>query len=83
MNISDVLTLACTHNNVHCTSKKRALEIISENAAQALNLPETLIFEALLTREKVGTTGIGGGLAILMGVLKVMKLKKLLVCFFT
>ncbi|MEQ4922580.1 PTS IIA-like nitrogen regulatory protein PtsN [Proteus hauseri] len=64
MKISDVLSLTCTHNDVHCTSKKRALEIISELAATELNLPETLIFEALLTREKVGTTGIGGGLAI-------------------
>ena len=64
LSLSDVLSISCTRNNIHCTSKKRALEIISELAATALALPENTLFEALLTREKVGTTGIGGGIAI-------------------
>ncbi|WP_272677789.1 PTS IIA-like nitrogen regulatory protein PtsN [Providencia sp. PROV019] len=59
-----VLSSACTRNNIVCTSKKRALEIISDLAAVELELPENTVFEALLTREKVGTTGIGGGIAI-------------------
>ncbi|MCW7549477.1 PTS IIA-like nitrogen regulatory protein PtsN [Photorhabdus sp. APURE] len=62
--LSSVLSLACTRNNVHCSSKKRALEIISELASQQLKLPENVVFEAILTREKVGTTGIGSGIAI-------------------
>ncbi|EMI5490820.1 PTS IIA-like nitrogen regulatory protein PtsN [Providencia stuartii] len=62
--LSAVLSPACTRNNLVCTSKKRALEIISELAAAELGLPENTVFEALLTREKVGTTGIGGGIAI-------------------
>ena len=61
--LSAVLSSACTRNNLTCTSKKRALEIISELAAAELGLPENTVFEALLTREKVGTTGIGGGIA--------------------
>lgn len=64
MPLSVVLPLACTRNNIVCTSKKRALEIISELASAQLNLPENTVFDALLTREKVGTTGIGGGIAI-------------------
>ncbi|SPP31882.1 Nitrogen regulatory protein [Arsenophonus endosymbiont of Aleurodicus floccissimus] len=64
LSLSSVLTPSCTLNNVHCTSKKRALEIISEVAAIALNVPESVVFDSLLTREKVGTTGIGGGIAI-------------------
>ncbi|MFV9997197.1 MAG: PTS IIA-like nitrogen regulatory protein PtsN [Arsenophonus endosymbiont of Dermacentor nuttalli] len=64
LSLSSVLTPSCTLNNVHCTSKKRVLEIISEVAATALNVPESVIFDSLLTREKVGTTGIGGGIAI-------------------
>ncbi|MGP1924771.1 MAG: PTS IIA-like nitrogen regulatory protein PtsN [Arsenophonus sp. NEOnobi-MAG3] len=59
-----MLTPSCTLNNVHCTSKKRALEIISEVASIALNVPENIVFDSLLTREKVGTTGIGEGIAI-------------------
>ena len=64
LSLSDVLSISCTRNNIHCTSKKRALEIISELAATALALPENTLFEALLTREKVGTNGIGGEIAI-------------------
>ncbi|MGP1947666.1 MAG: PTS IIA-like nitrogen regulatory protein PtsN [Arsenophonus sp. NC-PG7-MAG3] len=64
ISLSSILTPSCTLNNVHCTSKKRALEIISEVAAIALNIPENIIFDSLLIREKVGTTGIGGGIAI-------------------
>ncbi|KLN97759.1 PTS IIA-like nitrogen regulatory protein PtsN [Moellerella wisconsensis] len=62
--LSSVLHLSCTRNNIVCKSKKRALEIISELASVQLQLPENVVFEALLTREKVGTTGIGCGIAI-------------------
>lgn len=44
--------------------QKRALEIISEIAAQHSGLDSTQLFECMLTREKVGTTGIGNGIAI-------------------
>lgn len=76
LSLSDVLSISCTRNNIHCTSKKRALEIISELAAPALNLPESTLFEALLTREKVGTTGIGGGIAIPHGKLDCNEARK-------
>ncbi|WP_075182971.1 PTS IIA-like nitrogen regulatory protein PtsN [Pantoea sp. 1.19] len=70
LELSTVLSPDCTRNNVHCQSKKRALEIISEQAAKALNLPYQTIFEALLTREKMGSTGIGNGIAIPHGKLE-------------
>lgn len=62
--LSSVLSPACTRNNVPCSSKKRALEIISELASKQLEVPENAVFEAILSREKVGTTGIGNGIAI-------------------
>lgn len=62
--LSDVLNLQCTRNAVHCSSKKRALEIISELASAQLNLPQQDIFDAILIREKMGSTGIGNGIAI-------------------
>ncbi|MGV3346518.1 PTS IIA-like nitrogen regulatory protein PtsN [Enterobacteriaceae bacterium LUAb1] len=70
LELSTVLSPACTRNNVHCQSKKRALEIISEYAAKELNLPYQTIFETLLTREKMGSTGIGNGIAIPHGKLE-------------
>lgn len=62
--ISDFLSLDCTRSAVPCTSKKRALEIISELAAPKLGLDIQVIFDSLQAREKMGTTGIGGAIAI-------------------
>ncbi|MCW8347803.1 PTS IIA-like nitrogen regulatory protein PtsN [Vibrio sp. ZSDZ65] len=64
MQISEVLTLDCTKSAVPCTSKKRALEIISEIAAEQTGQNSTELFECMLNREKVGSTGIGNGIAI-------------------
>lgn len=70
LQLSTVLRQECTRSAVHCQSKKRALEIISELAARQLNLPTPLIFDALLTRERMGSTGIGNGIAIPHGKLE-------------
>ena len=64
MQLSELLRLENTHCSVQCSSKKRALEIISELAAPELGLPTQEVFEMLLTREKMGTTAIGCGIAI-------------------
>lgn len=64
MQISSILKLKSTRSAVHCTSKKRALEIISELAASQLNIPTAVVFEAILNRERMGSTGIGAGIAI-------------------
>lgn len=64
MQLNEVLSLDCTKSAVQCTSKKRALEIISELAAMHSGLDSTQLFECMLNREKVGTTGIGNGIAI-------------------
>ncbi|MGP4123849.1 MAG: PTS IIA-like nitrogen regulatory protein PtsN [Sodalis sp. (in: enterobacteria)] len=64
MQINSVLNIECTRGNVHCQSKKRALEIISELAAKQLNLASQVVFDAVLTRERMGSTGIGNGIAI-------------------
>lgn len=52
-------------------SKKRALEHLSEILSEATPyLTETEIFTALIGREKLGSTGIGDGVAIPHGRLK-------------
>ena len=62
--LSSVLNQECTRSGVHCQSKKRALEIVSELAAKQLSLPPQVVFEGILTRERMGSTGIGNGIAI-------------------
>ncbi|CUX96375.1 PTS IIA-like nitrogen regulatory protein PtsN [Candidatus Doolittlea endobia] len=64
MQIDSVLNIECTRNDVHCQSKKKALEIISELAARQLNLEPQVVFNAVLTRERMGSTGIGNGIAM-------------------
>lgn len=64
MQLSTILSLDCTKSAVLCTSKKRVLELISELAAQKLDQNPQKLFEALLGREKMGSTGIGNGVAI-------------------
>ncbi|WP_117236094.1 PTS IIA-like nitrogen regulatory protein PtsN [Vibrio maerlii] len=64
MQISEVLSLDCTKSAVQCTSKKRALEMISEIVAEHTGQSSTELFECMLSREKMGSTGIGNGIAI-------------------
>ncbi|WP_134500704.1 PTS IIA-like nitrogen regulatory protein PtsN [Microvirga pakistanensis] len=45
-------------------SKKQALQELATHASKLTGLPESAIYEALLQRERLGSTGIGEGLAI-------------------
>jgi PTS system nitrogen regulatory IIA component len=51
--------------------KKQALQEMSERAAFVSGLPPREIFDALLQRERLGSTGVGDGVAIPHG--KLMK----------
>jgi PTS system nitrogen regulatory IIA component len=65
MNLKLLLQPACTKVMHDCKSKKKILETIAELAsAQLPNLTSTDILESLLNREKLGSTGIGNGIAI-------------------
>ena len=64
MQLSTILSLDCTKSAVQCSSKKRALEIISNLVAEHTGQDSTELFECMLSREKMGSTGIGNGIAI-------------------
>ncbi len=65
MKLNDIITLNCTMCAVQASSKKRILEIICEKAAQSLEDYNTCsLLESLMLREKMGSTGIGNGIAI-------------------
>ncbi|WP_017444266.1 PTS IIA-like nitrogen regulatory protein PtsN [Gayadomonas joobiniege] len=65
MDIKSFLTPDCTECAVPVSSKKRLIEHVSQIAAQHVsNLTEQEILDALLNRERVGSTGIGNGIAL-------------------
>lgn len=65
MDIQDLLSPACTRAAVQGASKKRILEIISDIAAEHLEPHEAQsVLPCLLNREKMGSTGIGNGIAM-------------------
>ncbi len=55
--------------------KKQALQELAAKAAELSGLSERTIFETLMQREKLGSTGVGSGIAIPHG--KLSKLNKL------
>lgn len=65
MSILSLLSSDRVFNNLEGGSKKRALEIISEHLAQShSDLAEEAVFSGLINRERLGSTGIGDGVAI-------------------
>lgn len=62
--LDSVLSIDCTKSAVECSSKKRALELICEIAHQGTDIDTQCIFDNMLAREKLGSTGIGSGIAI-------------------
>ncbi|KFG68074.1 PTS IIA-like nitrogen regulatory protein PtsN [Microvirga sp. BSC39] len=46
------------------SGKKQALQELASQAARLTGLSETAIYESLLQRERLGSTGIGEGIAI-------------------
>jgi len=71
MIINDIISLDRTQCSVECHSKKRIFEKISEIAVmQSPELDQVEILSSLLSREKMGSTGIGNGIAIPHGRIK-------------
>ena len=65
MNIADLLNPERVLNCKDIGSKKRLLEQLSELlSGSSLQLSQHEIFDALLNREKLGSTGLGKGVAI-------------------
>ncbi len=65
--------------NLRVTSKKQALQELAKRAAELTAQPERAIFDVLIERERLGTTGVGNGIAIPHG--KLPGLDRLYVLF--
>lgn len=65
MNISSILKPDRIVCDADAVSKKRSLEILSETLAQnEPGITSSKIFDSLLSREKLGSTGLGLGVAL-------------------
>lgn len=75
MEIAELLDTEGVVARLPATSKKQALQELAKRAAQITGLHERAIFDVLLERERLGTTGVGNGIAIPHG--KLPELNKL------
>ena len=64
MEIGDLLGPDSVLAKLRVGSKKQALQELAKRAAGLTQLPERQIFDVILERERLGTTGVGGGIAI-------------------
>lgn len=64
MDLADILAPEAIIPSLDVTCKKQALHELAERAAHMTGLEQRDIFDALLQRERLGSTGLGRGIAI-------------------
>ncbi len=64
MEISELLKPEAVISGLKASSKKQVLQELARHAAQITGVPDKKIFETLLERERLGSTGVGNGIAI-------------------
>ena len=70
MSLADVIAQSSILHALKASSKKQVLQELAECAAQETGLPEREIFDVILQRERLGSTGVGNGIAIPHGKLQ-------------
>ena len=71
MQLSEIINVNRIRNDVDVKSKKRALEALSDLITQdQVQLDASDIFDSLISRERLGATGVGYGIAIPHGRIK-------------
>ncbi|TGY88918.1 PTS IIA-like nitrogen regulatory protein PtsN [Marinicauda algicola] len=64
MTLSDLIPAGGVAVDLAVTSRKQALHALSELAQRRLHIPSRPLLEAVMEREKLGSTGVGDGVAI-------------------
>jgi len=64
MDLTDLIVPEAIIPALKAGSKKQILQIMAEKAAAITALPEADIFDTIFQREKLGSTGVGHGIAI-------------------
>jgi len=64
MEINDLISSEHVVASLRVTSKKQALQELARRAAEISGEHERAVFDVLMERERLGTTGVGNGIAI-------------------
>ncbi len=64
MDLSDLIGVNSVIPALKANSKKQLLQTLAEKASELTGLVERDIFDTILQRERLGSTGVGGGIAI-------------------
>ena len=64
MEIREILNIESVISGIKATGKKQILKVLSNKLSKLAEIEASLILSTLLEREKLGTTGIGQGVAI-------------------
>ncbi|WP_413204367.1 PTS IIA-like nitrogen regulatory protein PtsN [Rhodospirillum sp. A1_3_36] len=72
MEITDLITPECIVPTLRVGSKKQVLQELAKVAAEVTSQSERAVFDVLLERERLGTTGVGNGIAIPHGKLSAL-----------
>jgi PTS system nitrogen regulatory IIA component len=64
MSLTDLIAPNAVIPALKVTSKKQAIQALATHAAELTGQNERMISEILLQREKLGSTGVGNGIAI-------------------
>ncbi|MDT8398265.1 MAG: PTS sugar transporter subunit IIA [Pseudomonadales bacterium] len=64
MQLESILSPDLTFCNVQGVSKKRLIETAAELIGSHIDVSANQIYDALIAREQLGSTGLGGGIAI-------------------
>ena len=64
MSLSQLIKPDAIFSALRVNGKKQALQEMSERASLVSGLPDREIFDAILQRERLGSTGVGDGVAI-------------------
>ena len=73
MDIADLIDPRAVIPSLRTANKKQLLQEIARRAAEITGEPERAIFDVLLERERLGTTGVVSGIAIPHGKLPGLK----------
>lgn len=70
MEINDLVSTSAVVSNLKASSKKQAVQELARRVAELSGQPERAVFDVLMERERLGTTGVGNGIAIPHGKLE-------------
>jgi PTS system nitrogen regulatory IIA component len=73
MDLDDIITTDSVIPRLKASSKKQVLQELARKASEISGLEEREVFDVLLERERLGTTGVGGGIAIPHGKLAALE----------